>query len=375
MAIGLYIHVPFCRARCEFCAFYLQIHRPDRAALYLQAVSREIRLHGALGTAGGRPLETVYFGGGTPMTLEPGQLADLLRQVQETFGIRPGAEITVEAHPDTVTAEALRQLAQAGVNRLSVGVQALEAQTLVQIGRRGGGRSARAVVAMARDAGILNVNLDLIYGLPGQSLEAWARTLDAVLELEPSHLSCYALTIEEHSALHVSLRRGACEPPDADLQNAMAHEASIRLAEAGFEQYELSNFSRPGFASRHNLLYWNGEDYLGIGPSAQSYVDGRRFGTVANLATYASELASGRLPLSEDLRLTPAQRARESVVFGLRLTAGIDRRKVQEADLGRDWQRGLDRLIAEGWLEESGTRLRLTEAGRRFADSVAVELF
>ncbi len=375
MAVGLYIHVPFCRARCHFCAFYLQIHRSDRVQRYLEAIDREIRLHGTVRTLAGRRLTTVYVGGGTPTTLQAGQLVDILGRVRRTFDLVPGAEITVEAHPETVTEEGLSLLADAGVNRISVGAQSMDANELRQVGRRTSAHMTRAAVEMARQAGMANINLDLIYGLPGQTLQAWSRSLEAALTLNPTHLSCYALTIEEHTGLDLAIRRGDRVEPDPELQNAMEQHAVGRLADAGFERYEISNFSQPGFVCRHNLLYWQGEDYLGVGPSAQSYVAGRRFGNVADLAAYADQLHAGRLPFSGLERLSPERRKREAVVFGLRLVNGIDATAIPTGKGGPDWSASLERLTARGWLEERGGRLRLTEMGRRFADSVAVELW
>jgi oxygen-independent coproporphyrinogen-3 oxidase len=374
MAVGLYIHVPFCLSRCDFCAFYLQVYRGDRAFTYLQALNREIKLHGSLGTLAGQPLTSVYFGGGTPTTLRPRELAGILETVRRTFGITPGAEVTVEAHPDTVTRDGVRVLADAGLTRLSVGVQSLATEELTQLGRHTDGEAVRRAVQNARRAGIRNINLDLMYGLPGQSPAAWSRTLEEALALDPTHLSCYALTIEERTALGHAVRRGVREEPDPDLLNLMEHCTASRLAGAGFERYEISNYSRPGYVCRHNLLYWQAEDYLGLGPSAQSYVSGRRFGILPDLSAYARELAAGRLPLTDEEEVGPVQRAREAVVFGLRLTGGIEATVVRRAGLDRHWRAKLDGLMNDGWLEERGGFLRLTSAGRRLADSVAVEL-
>lgn len=373
MAVGLYIHVPFCRSRCDFCAFYLQIYREDRALIYLQALQREITHHGRLGTLGGRPLTSVYVGGGTPTALRPRDLAGILETARRTFGITPDAEVTVEAHPDTVTADGIRVLADAGVTRLSVGVQSFATEELTLLGRHTGGETVRAAIQTAH-GGIRNINLDLMYGLPGQSQAAWSRTLEDALALEPTHLSCYALTIEEGTTLARAVSRGGLTEPDPDLQSEMEHDAVSRLAEAGFERYEVSNFSRPGYVCRHNLLYWQAEDYLGVGPSAQSYVGGRRFGVLPDLSAYARELAAGRLPLTDEEEVGPVQRVREAVVFGLRLTAGIDTTVIRRAARDRRWRAKLQALMTDGWLEERGGFVRLTSAGRRLADSVAVEL-
>lgn len=374
MSVGLYLHVPFCRTRCHFCAFTLQIHREDRVRRYLDSLSREIRLHANQQSLAVRRLDTVYFGGGTPTTLQPTQLTGILQQVRDSFGLNDGAEISVEAHPDTVTEEGLRHLVRAGVTRISFGAQSMDTEELLQIGRRTSGDRTRAAVRMAREAGVASVNLDLIYGVPGQPLDGWLESLDQVLALEPDHVSCYALTVEEKTRLHLDVRRGDATEPDAALQNEMEDAAAGRLAATGFTRYEISNYARPGHACRHNLLYWQGHDYLGLGPSAQSYLDGRRFGNVEDVARYDLALEQGRLPIAESEILSADQRGRERIVFGLRLIEGVDQALLRHAPPDGAWRQTLDRLTRRGWLEERAGRLRLTDEGRRFADSVAVEL-
>lgn len=374
MNVGLYLHVPFCRTRCHFCAFTLQIHREDRVQRYLDSLAREIRLHAEQRSLGGRRLDTVYFGGGTPTTLSVPQLLGVLGQVRDRFGVNDAAEVSVEAHPDTVTEQGLRALAEAGVNRISFGAQSMNDDELLQIGRRTSGDRTRAAVAMARAAGFSNINLDLIYGVPGQTLDGWLATLDDILSLKPAHLSCYALTVEEKTRLHVDVRRGDAAEPDASLQNEMEDAAAGRLSEAGFTRYEISNYCRPGHACRHNLLYWQGHDYLGLGPSAQSYLDGRRFGNVESLDAYSSMLEAGGLPIASSETLSADQRLRERLVFGLRLIEGVDQCLLRHEPPDRAWRQTLDQLTRRGLLEERAGRVRLTEAGRRFADSVAVEL-
>lgn len=373
MALGIYIHVPFCRTRCGFCAFYLRIHREDWAQAYVEAVIGEIRLHAARSSLGGRLPESLYFGGGTPTTLRSEQLLAIFKAAQENLGLSEQAEVTVEAHPESVTAESLQALRQAGFNRISFGMQSSDETELVQIGRKTEQTSIDQTVAQARTAGFANLNLDLIYGLPGQTQASWRETLDRALALTPDHLSCYALTVEDKTHLQVSLHRGDLPEPDQDLQNTMEDEAAQRLAEAGFSRYEISNYSRPGRACRHNLLYWQGGDYLGLGPSAQSYLDGCRFGNVEDLTEYQTEIAASRLAVEQARPLSPAQRSREALVFGLRLIEGVplDGTLADDANQRRTT---LERLERDGLVELAAGRVRLTELGRRFADQVAVEL-
>jgi oxygen-independent coproporphyrinogen-3 oxidase len=374
MSLGLYIHVPFCHTRCHFCAFTLQIHREDRVQHYLRALSTEMRLHAAQRSLNGRRLDTVYFGGGTPTTLEASQPAEILRQVRDLFGLIDGAELSIEAHPDTVTEDGLRQLMDAGFTRISFGAQSMNDSELLQIGRRTSGNRTQAAVNLARAAGFANINLDLIYGVPGQTLEGWLATLEAVLSLEPAHVSCYALTVEEKTRLHIDVRRGNAAEPDPALQNEMEDAAARRLATSGFTRYEISNYARPGRACRHNLLYWQGHDYLGLGPSAQSYLNGRRFGNSESMENYVRTLEEERLPIVDSELLSEDQRRRERIVFGLRLIEGVDQALLRHEPPDRAWQQALDQLTRRGLLEERAGKLRLTDEGRRFADSVAVEL-
>ena len=373
MSVGLYIHVPFCLSRCHFCSFYLHVSRPDKVRSYTNAVAEEILLHAKLNTLRGRALDTIYFGGGTPTTLAPADLRNLLHLVSDCLGTCLAPEVTVEAHPDTMTPGGLRTLVEAGVTRLSFGVQSVDDQELVAIGRETPSHIPAATVAMARSVGFRNVNMDLMYGLPGQTVESWTTTLDHTIALQPTHISCYALTVEARTRYERNLRRGSQSPPDPDIQNAMEETASQRLTDAGFQRYEISNYCRPGYACRHNLLYWEGQDYLGLGPSAQSFLGGCRFGNVEDLDAYVRSIGAGQIPAVEREVLTGEQRRREAVVFGLRLSDGIAR-AIAEQTLDPSWTRTLQRLMSEELLEEFASRIRLTDRGRRYADTIAVEL-
>jgi oxygen-independent coproporphyrinogen-3 oxidase len=374
MGLGLYIHVPFCRTRCSFCAFYLEIHREDRVAAYVDTIIHEMRLHATRATLGRRPVETVYVGGGTPTALEPRLLGRILDEAALSFDLSHACEVSVEAHPDTVDRDGLAQLRKAGFNRISFGVQSMDDQELLRVGRDTSAKQTHRAVGLARDAGFENINLDLMYGLPGQTLASWQSSMDAALALGPTHLSCYALTVEEGTGFAAAIKRGGVEEPDSWLQNAMEDDATVRLAAHGFDRYEISNYCREGFACRHNLLYWQAGDYLGLGPSAQSYVRGRRFGNVADLGLYRRFLLSGRLPLDTDEELTPARQRREALVFGLRLSSGVRREMFLDDQRNESDEQTLSDLIQAGLLEIGPERITLTPAGRRLADSIAVHL-
>jgi oxygen-independent coproporphyrinogen-3 oxidase len=370
---GLYLHIPFCHQRCHFCAFYLEIHHARAAETYVSSLVTEIRLHGQKSPFGGKPLDSIYFGGGTPTTLTPQQLRELLSEARETFGVTREAEMTIEAHPESTTLEELSLLREAGFTRISFGAESMDQNELHQVGRPGSVLRTVEMCAAAREAGFINLNLDLMYGLPGQTIESWAASLQRTIALAPTHLSCYALTIEEGTILRGAIERGAAPALDETLQNEMEDLAEEMLNRAGYIRYEISNYCRPGYASRHNILHWTGGHYLGLGPSAQSYAGGKRFGNVSNLAAYNQALLNGALPLSECERLTPAEDSCERLVFGLRLTDGVSL-----ADTGSlafsELVHKVDELIADGLLELRGQRVRLTRRGRRYADSVAVAL-
>ena len=318
-------------------------------------------------------MDSIYFGGGTPTTLTPQQLSGLLSEAKETFGITHEAEITVEAHPGSITFEGLSLLREAGFTRISFGAESMDQHELYRVGRPGSVLNTVEVVAAAREAGFFNLNLDLMYGLPGQTIESWAASLQHTIALAPTHLSCYALTIEEGTTLQAAIQRGAVPAPDETLQNEMEDLAEEMLTGAGYLRYEISNYCRPGYASRHNSLHWTGGHYVGLGPSAQSYVDGKRFGNVSNLAAYNQALLSDALPLSESEQLTPAEDSCERLIFGLRLTDGVSLEDTGALAFSGIVQK-VDELIADEILERRDQRIRLTGRGRRYADSVAVAL-
>ncbi len=370
---GLYIHIPFCHQRCHFCAFYLEIHHARAAEEFVASLLTELRLYGDTGLLGPAPLDSIYFGGGTPTTLSSQQLATILATSKQMFGLTPNAEVTVEAHPGSVTRDSLAHLREAGFTRISFGAESMDQTELDRVGRPGSPMSTVQVVAASREAGFTDINLDLMYGLPGQTLESWATSLQRTIELTPSHLSCYALTVEDGTHLKAAVQRGLVPPPDEALQNAMEDLAENILSQTGYVRYEISNYCRPGFASRHNRLHWTGGHYLGVGPSAQSYVAGRRFGNVSNLSAYNTTLGSGRLPVSESDQLTLADDSCERLVFGLRLTDGVSLRETGALSFPALTEK-VDDLIADDILERNGELVRLTNRGRRYADTVAVTL-
>ena len=369
--VGLYIHIPFCHRRCHFCAFYLEIAREDRQAAFCDALVHEITLLSSQGLLTGRTLHSIYFGGGTPTSLPASQLASFVNLIRTTWPVSPSVEITVEAHPASVSVEGLSTLAEAGVNRISFGAESMNDQDFLSIGRLGNVQETTSAVQAARTAGFQNINLDLMYGLPGQSLVGWRQTLERLLTLEPEHVSCYALTIEEGTKLAHDVARNAQPMPDELLQVEMDAAAESVLTTAGFERYEISNYAQPNRQCRHNLLYWMDGDYLGLGPSAQSYLDATRFGNIADLDTYIGELRLQRLARTDETKLSSTARQRDALVFGLRLLQGVPASTIAAADR----QDLVDALTTQGLLAVNDERVWLTPLGRRYAETVVEKLF
>jgi oxygen-independent coproporphyrinogen-3 oxidase len=375
LPLGLYLHIPFCRQRCDFCAFYLEIHRENRAEAFVRSLKQEITLSAQQHVDAHRPVQSVYFGGGTPTALTVTQLTTILSEIRSHLSLTSDCEITVEAHPSTVSEEDLAQLYQAGVTRMSFGAESMEDGDLARIGRPGSVSETVTAVARARAAGFTNINLDVMYGLPGQHLESWQRTLAHCLALTPTHLSCYALTVEVETRLAANIQRQRSPEPDEGLQIEMDEAAQRILGEAGYEQYEVSNYAKPGYACRHNLLYWTNGEYLGCGPSAQSYLDGTRFGNVADLTAYETALTANRLPIEDRTRLSKDEQLRDAVIFGLRLIRGIPSQHLHRHVQNYGHATVTAQLLAQQLIEEDGEYSRLSARGRLQADTIAGLLY
>ena len=288
---GLYVHIPFCATKCPYCDFNTYAGIESQMEPYMAALRSEIDLWGAV--LGGPRLDTVFFGGGTPSYLPPGSLGMLLDAVRGSFGLVGDAEITAEANPDDLCAEKLASLLEAGVNRLSIGVQSLDDDLLRLLGRRHSAREALEAFTTARSAGFDNVSIDLMYGLPDQTLEQWGATLATALGMRPSHISMYCLTLEGGTPMERDAAEGRIPVPDGDLAADMYLMAEVQTAEAGYRHYEISNWAIPGRESRHNLLYWRNRPFLGVGPGAHSYLDGHRFHNLRSPREYIRRLESG----------------------------------------------------------------------------------
>ena len=319
--LGIYIHVPFCRSKCQYCDFYSVTTKDDKLLDgYLDAVCTHIKEAGPL--APDYAVDTIYFGGGTPTFFGADGMAAILTAIRKAFRVLPNAEITFEANPDSVSDRLLRRLRSEGFNRVSLGVQCDDDEILKKLGRPHNYAQAVAAVQRIRKFGFKNLSIDLMFGLPGQSVMAWERTLKNVLKLNPEHISCYGLQVEEGTPLYAY--REYCNLADEDTQADMYLTTVDVLQQYGYRQYEISNFCRKGNVSRHNLKYWNGEPYLGFGPNASSDFGGSRFTIVRDLNAYIEGMKHGGQVLQEVQQIAPRERAGEYLMMRLRTAAGID---------------------------------------------------
>jgi oxygen-independent coproporphyrinogen-3 oxidase len=362
-----YVHVPFCVHRCGYCDFTLVARRDDLIGAYLEALEFDLKTLGEPKT-----VETLFLGGGTPTHLPPGDLERLLGLVREWFPLDTGYEFSVEANPAGLTNDKIQILADAGVNRVSLGAQSFDSGVLKFLERDHTPTDIIQAVEGLRQH-IANVSLDLIFGVPGQSLERWQSSLQSALALEPLHLSTYGLTFEKGTAFWTRLSHGAIARTPEDLERAMYALAMDRLSSAGFEQYEISNFAKPGFRCRHNITYWRALPYYGFGPGAARYLSGKREMNHRSVTTWIKRLLAGESPIMDAEELSPEDRARELCVLGLRMSEGIDRQAFQDRtgyaleDLAGD---AIRKHLDTGLLEQTDTHLRLTREGRFVADSI-----
>ncbi len=349
-----YIHVPFCGRRCSYCDFAIAVRRDTPDAAFVEAVTREWtarRDHAAITG----PLDTIYFGGGTPSRLAPASLEALVALLARDLLLAPDAEITIEANPDDVTPGRARAWAALGINRISLGVQSHDPAVLAWMHRTHATEQVGPAVAMLRDAGIGNISLDLIFALPPEVPRDWARDLDLTLALEPSHLSLYGLTVEPHTPLARWTERGTAHEAPEERYATEYLGAHSALRTAGFEHYEVSNAGRPGFRSRHNSAYWEQRDYVGLGPSAHSFLGGVRSWNEREWEAWRRRVEAGMVAEAGQEVLDPGQRELERWYLELRTDRGVARDRLDPA-LTAAWLR-------EGWATPDGDRIRLTAEG------------
>jgi oxygen-independent coproporphyrinogen III oxidase len=382
-ALGAYLHIPFCTQRCGYCSFNTAPDAPGAVASFVPALLGEIELAAAAPWAAAIGLKSVFLGGGTPSLLPPEAMAAILDRLRERFPIEPSAEITVECNPESVAVERLTGYRNAGVTRISLGIQSLDDRILPALDRLHSAAQAREAFDAARAAGFSDVSADLIYGLPGLDLPTWEATVTGVLDWQPDHLSAYALTLDEGSLWHargVSAGRAAGRRPIVmpaeETTTAQYRRMTELAAEAGFEHYEVSNYARPGHRSAHNQIYWRAEEYLGFGPGACGFLGDVRYANVKPVDRWAAMIAAGEAAVGSHETLTPRQRMAERLMLGLRMREGVPAEWMEEraAVDGARLRGVLAAWTERGLLVTEGGRTRLTESGFLLSDALFMEL-
>ena len=361
--LGIYIHIPFCRSKCDYCDFYSLAGREEQMDRYQKALLAHIRETAPL--AQGIGVDSVYFGGGTPSFYGDRRLREVLSLLEKQFSLDRDAEITLEANPDSVDLKSLRRLRKAGFNRISLGMQSAQPQELADVHRPHTPAQTDQAVAAAKKAGFRNLSLDLIYGLPGQTMDSWKTTVEHALSLIPQHLSCYGLKVEEGTPLARRVEAGEVLPDD-DMQADLYLWTVGRLDRAGYPQYEISNFAKPGYESRHNLRYWLTRPYIGFGPGAHSDFGGRRYSFVRDLDAYIDGVLSGGAIIDSEELIPQRERGGEYLMLRLRTVQGIEEWEYRNAyclDFA-PLERRLTQFQAQGWAEQTSEgRWRLTPKG------------
>ena len=370
---SLYAHVPYCQTICGYCDFYSELLDRDRTPALVDSLLLELERWGESELL---ELETIFVGGGTPTTLPPAELKRLLAALHERRADGAELEFTVEANPATVTQAVADVLSAVGVTRLSIGAQSFDPAELRVLDRIHKVTDVSKTVAIARQAGIPHLNLDLIFAIPGQTLDAWRRNLEAAAALEPDHLSCYGLTYTKPTPLYRALEQGRIKRVETELEADM-YEATIDvLSAAGYEHYEISNFAKPGARCRHNLACWHNEPYIGIGPSAAGLVAGVRYKNVPDTAEWSRAVQSGRSAWLEHERIESDHRARETMMLELRLLEGVERRAFAKR-FGQDpvelYSGAIERHVGHGLLDVDEDAVRLTRRGLLLADTVIAD--
>ncbi|MDI3481156.1 MAG: hypothetical protein PWQ97_811 [Tepidanaerobacteraceae bacterium] len=369
--ISLYIHIPFCAKKCYYCDFNSYV-APELVPSYLEALKKEILLYRHIK----QPIKTIYIGGGTPTVLTEKDLEALIDCVARHFHIKSGAEFTVEANPGTLTRRKLLALKTLGVNRLSLGLQAHQDRLLKALGRIHSAIEFEECLKKSREAGFDNINVDVIFGLPGQTVSDFIETLEYITAFLPEHISCYSLTIEKGTKFYEMREKGLLQLPSDEEEREMYHKAVEYLTHRGFIHYEISNFAVPGRMCRHNISCWKYEDYLGLGAGAHSFMQGRRFYNHPSPLDYIRSISQNMLPVENMEYLDIMEQRAEFCFLGLRLIEGLDKQDFKRRfgkDIHEVYGAAIQKLSSTGLVEEDGERIKLTPKGLDLANEVFVE--
>ena len=373
IASSVYIHIPFCATKCYYCAFNTYTFHKEQAKTYLQALRTEMELY----APDTEPLQTIFIGGGTPSILSANTLAQLFADIHQNFSITPNAEITVECNPGTVDAEKLSVMRDNGVNRLSFGLQAMQDETLKQLGRIHTVSEFMESYHLAREHGFENINIDLIFALPDQEIEAWHHTLNEVIALEPEHISAYNLVMEEETPFYEQWQSGKLHLPSEDTEADMFQYTIDTLTSHGYTHYEICNFARPNHFAKHNLVYWNNQPCIGLGAGACGYVNGVRYTNIRGIAPYIKTLSKHNRPIADTEHLTGNAEKAETLMLALRKREGISLETYQNRfgeEIDDAFGKTLSKWVDLHLLEQTDTHLRLTDRGLLLANEVFMEL-
>jgi oxygen-independent coproporphyrinogen-3 oxidase len=369
---GIYLHIPFCKKACHYCNFHFSTSM-RHADKMIDAIHAELKLRKKEAQ---RPLETIYFGGGTPSVLSKEHIVGMLDQVHQHYDVIQSPEITLEANPDDLTLEYMQALQEAGINRLSIGIQSFHDSELKLMNRAHNASQALSSVTLAKKE-FDNVSIDLLFGNPNTTLDDWKRNLDHALQLEVPHISSYALTLEPKTALERFVDNGVVSLLDENVVEAQFHHLVDTLTQAGYDHYELSSFGKPGYHSQNNTGYWQGKTYLGIGPSAHGFDGNQRYWNVSNNASYMQQIIKGELPQTIE-KLSVVDIFNESIMIGLRASWGVSL-QAMENKLGLRYRQHLEdqakRFMDEGLLHIENNALKTTRKGAFLADGISAELF
>ncbi len=373
--IGLYIHIPFCRRKCNYCDFISYVNMENYIPQYIKTLKKEMYFYKA--NCSKQKIETIYIGGGTPTILQPEQLEYIIESVFKTLKVNNEPEISIEANPDTITKEKLCKLKNVGFNRLSIGLQAYQTHLLKSMGRIHSPSRFKRAFLDAREAGFNNINIDLIFGLPGQTMAQWDETLKRVAELKPEHISAYSLKIEEGTLFYDQYKKGIIKLPEEEQEREMYYFLKDFLTSLGYIHYEISNFAFPGKECKHNILYWKNEEYIGIGAAAHSNFCKKRYYNEEDLEKYIKEFFLKNEPPFKDIEIiTDGLEISETIIMNLRLIAGLNKEDFYYrfgVDIKELYRNEIRLLKSSGLLEETLTHIRLSKQGLDFANEVFVK--
>jgi oxygen-independent coproporphyrinogen-3 oxidase len=370
---GIYLHIPFCKQQCTYCDFHFSTTFEAYREQMIGSIAQE--LVSRVDYLEEKPLETIYFGGGTPSILKKNEIARLLETIHANYEVRPNAEISLEANPDDISTESLREWKELGINRLSIGLQSFKEDDLKWMNRAHTVDEAQNCVRLAQSGGFENLTVDLIYGLPNLSMQEWRNHVQTVIDFDVPHISAYCLTVEEKTVLHKLVKTGKIDSVSDETQGEQFMELLKMLETNGYQQYEISNFSKPGFESKHNGNYWKGEWYLGVGPSAHSFNGTSRRWNVANNRRYLKAIKE-KTDYSETEELSKENQFNERILIGLRTVFGVDLDELETISaLPKAFYTKMNSFIESNWMIKEGSVISLTKEGRLRADYIASELF